>query len=142
VKRRKDQEAVGGMEIITGIERRRRWRVEDKLRIVAETEQPGGCFAEIARRYEVSRGLLWHWRSQVRHGRLVGSSAASFLAVQVVNEGATPDPQPGLPSNAPPTRAAEAAGRIEITRPDGSHVQVGHDVSLTALRRVMTALRG
>jgi len=128
------------MEIITGIERRRRWRVEDKLRIVAETEQPGACFAEIARRYEISRGLLWNWRSQVRRGRLVGSSGASFLPVQVVTEGTPPDPQPGLPSR-PPSKNA-AAGRIEITLPDGSHVQVGNDVSLMALRRVMAALRG
>jgi hypothetical protein len=29
------------MEIITGVGRRRRWQVEDKLRIVAGTEQPG-----------------------------------------------------------------------------------------------------
>src|SRR6476659_8427371 len=76
------------MEIITGIERRRRWRVEDKPRIVAEAEQPGACFAEIARRNEVSRGLLWNWRSQARRGKLTG---ASFLPVQVVNETAVPD---------------------------------------------------
>ena len=47
------------MEIITGVERRRRWRLEDKLRIVAEAERPGARFAAVARRYEVSRGLLW-----------------------------------------------------------------------------------
>jgi hypothetical protein len=34
------------MEIITGVERRRHWRTEDKLRIVAEAERPGACFAE------------------------------------------------------------------------------------------------
>ena len=28
------------MEIITGVERRRRWRLEEKLRIVAEMERP------------------------------------------------------------------------------------------------------
>ena len=128
------------MEIITGIERRRRWRVEDKLRIVAESEQPGACFAEIARRYEISRGLLWNWRSQVRRGRLIGVPAASFLPVQVVNEAVAPDPAPRLPRHAP--KAAAASGRIEITLPDGSHVQVDNDVSLTALRRVMTVLRG
>ncbi len=50
------------MEIITGVERRRRWRVEDKLRIVAEAERPGARFVEVARRHEVSRGLLWLWR--------------------------------------------------------------------------------
>jgi hypothetical protein len=46
------------MEIITGVERRRRWRLEEKLRIVAEVEQPGASFADVARRHEVSRGLL------------------------------------------------------------------------------------
>ena len=127
------------MEIITGIERRRRWRVEDKLRIVAEAEQPGACFAEIARRNEVSRGLLWNWRSQARRGKLTG---ASFLPVQVVNEAAAPDPQPLLPRAPSPQVAAAVAGRIEITLPDGSHVPVDSTVSLTALRRVVTALRG
>jgi transposase len=130
------------MEIITGIERRRRWRVEDKLRIVAETEQPGAGFAEIARRHEVSRGLLWNWRSQVRRGRLIGSSASSFLPARVVNETAAPDPQPQLQRHPSPEAAAAAAGRIEITLPDGSHVQVDNTVSLAALRRVVTALRG
>ena len=105
------------MEIITGIERRRRWRVEDKLRIVAESEQPGACCAEIARRYEISRGLLWNWRSQVRRGRLIGASAASFLPVQVVNEAAAPDPAPHLPRNPPSKAAAAATGWIEITPP-------------------------
>lgn len=50
------------MEIITGVERRRRWRLDEKLRIVAEVEAPGANFAEIARRHDVSRGLLWNWR--------------------------------------------------------------------------------
>ncbi len=45
------------MEIITGAERRRRWRLEEKLRIVAEVEAPGASFAAVARRHEVSRGL-------------------------------------------------------------------------------------
>jgi transposase len=117
------------MEIITGVERRRRWRLEDKLRIVAETEEPGACFAEIARRYEISRGLLWNWRSKVRHGTLAVRPAPSFLPVRVAAEPAIADPRP-------------SDGRIEITLPDGSHVQVDNNVSLTALRRVMSVLRG
>lgn len=47
-------EAVCGMEIITGVERRRRWQLEEKLRIVVEVEQPGASFADVARRHEVS----------------------------------------------------------------------------------------
>jgi transposase len=35
------------MEIITGVERRRRWRLEDKLRIVAEAACCGGRLAKL-----------------------------------------------------------------------------------------------
>ena len=45
------------MQIITGVERWQRWSVEEELRIVAETEQLGFGIVEIARRYEISRGL-------------------------------------------------------------------------------------
>lgn len=50
------------MEIITGAERRRRWRPEEKPRIVAEVEASGASFGAVSRRHEVSRGLLWNWR--------------------------------------------------------------------------------
>jgi transposase len=46
------------VEIITGVERRRRWRLEGKLPIVAELKQVGARFAEVARRHDISRGLL------------------------------------------------------------------------------------
>ena len=75
------------MEIITGVERRRRWSAAEKLRIVAETEQPGAGIAEVARRYEISRGLLWNWRSQVRRGVLKPEAQAVFVPVQVIDEG-------------------------------------------------------
>src|SRR3954468_15239228 len=77
------------MEIITGIERRRRWSLEEKLRIVAETEQPGSGIAEIARRYEISRGLLWNWRSQVRRGVLRPEPLPVFLPVRTISHPAT-----------------------------------------------------
>ena len=56
------------MEIITGVERRRRWRAEDKLRVLAEAEEPGARTSEVARRHDISRGLLWYWRRQLRQG--------------------------------------------------------------------------
>jgi transposase-like protein len=68
------------MEIITGIERRRRWSAEEKLRIVAETERADGGIAEIAHRYEISRGLLWNWQSQVRRGALRAEPPALVLS--------------------------------------------------------------
>ena len=47
-----------GLEIISGVERRRRWSAADKLRIVAEADEPGAKVAEVARRHEISRSIL------------------------------------------------------------------------------------
>jgi transposase len=47
-----------GLEIISGVERRRRWSVADKLRIVAEADEAGAKVAEVAHRHEVSRSIL------------------------------------------------------------------------------------
>lgn len=130
------------MEIITGIERRRRWRVEEKLRIVAETEKPGACFVEVARRHEVCRSLLWNWRRQVRRGTLRAEPQSVFLPVRLTNDFAGLDP---LADSAPKASRGAAPAidpRIEITLADGTTIRTGADVSLPALRRVMAALRG
>lgn len=125
------------MEIIIGADRRRRWRLEEKLRIVAETEQPGASFAAVARRHEISRGLLWNWRQQVRRGALMVEPMPMFVPVQI-----TPDPPLMLPSPSPAqvTSPAEDA-RVEITLPDGTCVRVGTGVGLANLRRIMSAVR-
>jgi len=125
------------MEIITGVERRRRWSVEEKLRIVAESEQPGFGIAEIARKYEISRGLLWNWRGQVRRGVLRPEAPPVFLPVQTIREPANGDGA----RHVEPSSATQPDGKIEITLPDGTSIKVGHDVGLVTLRRVMTVLR-
>ena len=71
------------MVIIAGVERRCRSRLDEELRIVAELERPRASFAEVARRHDVSRRMVWNWRRQVRNGKLTPSEAAQFLPVQV-----------------------------------------------------------
>jgi transposase len=130
------------MEIIAGFERRRRWRAEDKLRIVAELEQPGACFAEVARRHEVSRGLLWNWRRQVRAGTLRPHTDLQFLPAQVTGNAPPPEPTPsGRPSSSHGQQAVGDAA-IEITLLDGTTLREGRNVGTSALRRVLGALRG
>jgi transposase len=132
------------MEIITGVERRRRWRPEDKLRILAELDEPGAKFAEVARRHEVSRGLLWQWRDAQRRGMLVADEPV-FVPLRVVP--GLPQPEQhramaGAPSAPASDSGAEPDDRIEIVLPDGTAVRVAESVSTTALRRVLAALRG
>ena len=121
------------MEIITGVERRRRWLVEQKLRILAELDEPGTTVAEVARGHEVSRGLLWQWRDAQRRGELVGQPA--FLPMRVLT---APEP---LPAALPGDVAAEPDGRIEIVLPDGTTLRVSETLSAAGLHRVLAALR-
>jgi transposase len=123
------------MEIISGVERHRRWRLEDKLRIVAEAEAPGAVFALVARRHGVSRGQLWKWRTQVRSGELAAvPSVAEFIPVRIMpavagsllrtSDADGPVNTPGSQNARPPARAA-ALGANRI-----------------ALRQVIVVLRG
>jgi transposase len=125
----------GTVEILGGRERRRRWGLEEKLRIVAQTQHPGACIREVAARHDVYPSLLHNWRRQVRDGRLAAPTPPSFVPVCV----AAPPAIAAGPL--PPANEARATDIIEIVLPDGSRVRVGNEVSLPALRRVMTALR-
>ena len=124
------------IEILGARERRRRWSVEEKLRLVAECEEAGATLRAVAARHDIYPTLLGTWRRQVRRGQLVGSQPPSLVPVRIA------DSRISAPST--PTRLAEAATSttIEITLADGCCVRVGNDVTLAMLRRVMTALRG
>ena len=73
----------GTVEIIDGRERRRRWGLEEKLRIVAETQEPGACVREVAARHDVYPSLLHNWRRQVREGRLVATTPVRFVPIRM-----------------------------------------------------------
>lgn len=126
----------GTVEIIGARERRRRWGMEEKLRIVAETHEAGANVGAVAARHDVYPSLLHAWRRQVRQGRLTATGPTHFVPIRIAENAPI---AAGLP---PPVNPRPAAETIEIVLPDGSRLRVGNDVNLAALRRVMTALRG
>jgi transposase len=117
------------IEVITRGERRRRWSVEEKQAIVAESLEPSVSIAGIARKHGIGTGQLYGWRHQfltIRPGM-----AASFARVDLLSE---------------PRRLAGPAkplsGLIEIVLPGGATVRVDAQVDEHALRRVLAVLRG
>ncbi|GBH31009.1 MULTISPECIES: IS66-like element accessory protein TnpA [Sphingobium] len=48
--------------VLTGARRRRDWSDEERLEILHEAFSPGACVADVARRRDVSRGLIYLWR--------------------------------------------------------------------------------
>ncbi len=126
----------GRVEVITGRERRRWWSTAVKLRIVGEVAEPGARLAEVARRHEVSRGLLWQWCAQVRRGELRPEAPALFMPVRMEE---TSPPATALLETIPSSRGAvpsrTGADHVEVELPNGSRLRVGSGVSLVALRR-------
>ena len=118
------------VELITRGERRRRWSIEQKQEIVAESLGPDTTPTEVARKHAISSGLLYTWRQQ-----LLGAQIAPRLEA--------PDRMPmELPESTAPTSLPRPEGLIEIVLPDGVTLRVDAQVDGRALRRVLGALEG
>ncbi len=132
------------MEISTGGQQRRSWRLEDKLRTVAEAEQPGAVLSAVARQHAISRNQLRQWRDQARRGALTAPALGpAFMPVQVAAPplGPAAATSAAAPSGARPEEAAATSGRIEVVLADGTLIRAEAGVSVAALRRVVAALR-
>jgi transposase len=133
------------IELITRGERRRRWSVEQKREIAAESLEPGISPITVARRYGISSGLLYTWRRHLLEGSLgvTGQPVAEFARVEVMALPA--DPAPAIPPDPQPAAAPSGPmnrpdGMIEIALPGGVSVRVDAQVHSGALRRVLAAL--
>ena len=130
--------ADGMIEIITGRERRRRWSVVEKLRIVAESQEPGVRVCDVAARHDVSPSLLHGWRHLARQGRLRSGDVMEFVPVRLSSSmSEVPAPEPTPPATADHGRAA-----IEVVLPSGGKVLIHRDTPVAMLRAVIAGLRG
>jgi transposase len=61
------------VEIITSVQRRRRWTASEKVRMVEETSEPGMTVSLVARRHGVAPNQLFTWRRLVAQGGLTAA---------------------------------------------------------------------
>ena len=61
-------ETFSKVEVITGVARRRRFPMDQKLAVVAETMQPGMSISYVARRHGLSPSLVFRWRRLMSEG--------------------------------------------------------------------------
>jgi len=134
------------IEVITRGERCRRWSIEEKREIVAESLGPGVRPIEVIHRHGISSSQLYAWRQQLTR-RVDGQpAAASFARVAITTE-EHGNPAPMAPSvarakpPAPVPATARMRGLIEIVLPGGLSVRVDGHVDERALRCVLDALR-
>ena len=131
------------VEVLTGVERRRSWTVEQKRAIVGESLGPDLTPTEVARKYRISTGQLYTWRQQLMgfQGAMVTRTAPRFAPVElplsVPASDRTPVDRPALALASPPPRPD---GLIEILLAGGVSLRVDAHVDGGALRRVLGAL--
>ena len=63
------------VEVITSVQRRRRWSTEEKVRIVEETYLPGNSVSIIARRHGIAGNQLFTWRRLMAQGAFTAAGA-------------------------------------------------------------------
>src|SRR4029077_3344736 len=122
--------AMARVEVITGIERRRRWSKEQKRAIVAESFAPGAVVSEVARRAEVSPGQIYRWRQEMR------AAVAGFAPLLI----AAPDSVAAHGADGPrlggePAIEVEFAGKIVVRIPGSIPAELAAAVVKSLSRR-------
>ena len=56
------------VEVVTSVQRRRRWPLSEKLRAVEEASAPGMTVSYVARKYGIAPSLLFRWRRLMTEG--------------------------------------------------------------------------
>ena len=124
-------------EVLAGPERRRRWSVEEKLRVLAQSVAPGSSVMLVCRMHGISSGQLYTWRRQFRAGELTGFAPVRVASPvgQLAPSSPVVDP---APANLEVDRSAD--GMIEVELPSGVKLRITGMVDEAALRRVLSAL--
>lgn len=111
----------GPVEVITSVERRRRWNSAEKERLVAATLGPGASVSAIAREAGLHPSQLYGWRRQLR-----ARSPAEFAPVRISHEVAS--------------AVAAGSGTIEIELASGARMRITGAVDAATLTAAIAAL--
>jgi transposase len=114
------------IEVITSVERRRRWSRSEKETWVAALMKPGANATEVAKQAGIDRSLLYRWRQQLAASQ---EGLPAFVPVTVA---------PSMPEPAP------VSARAAITIAFGANVRMTIEGSPdeTTLANVIGALAG
>lgn len=113
--------------------RHRKWSVDEKCRIVAQTRVPGTSVLQVARRYDVNANLVYKW---VRDPRFCAApnvvpADMTFLPVEVSRN---------IPLVAPERFCSEGPGTIKVSLANGHQLEIGGDYDPDVVMRLALGL--
>lgn len=110
----------GRVEVITSVERRRRWSASEKQQLVAASLEPGASVSALAREAGIHASQLYGWRRQLRVQPPTGFAPARIV----------PDAPAGL----------IGPGTIEIEFASGARMRIAGAANPAALMAAVAAL--
>jgi transposase len=115
------------VEVITSVERRRRWSQADKERLVVASLEPGAMVSAIAREAGIHPTQLYRWRRQfcVRP-----QASPAFAAVRIASEASAASGLCGSP------------GAIEIEFASGARLRITGTVDAATVSAAVAAMAG
>ena len=116
------------VEVITSVQRRRRWSLAEKERIVAAAIEPGAVASEVARAAGIHSSQLFRWRQQ-----LCGPAQPALTFTPVSVAAAEPGPTPSLP-------LPVTASVIEIEFATGARMRMTGPIEASAISALIAAL--
>ena len=117
------------VEVITSVQRRRRWSRAEKERIVAAALEPGASASEVARAAGIHVSQLFRWRQQLCERVQI---PATFNPVAIAAE-----PAPASPVVA---AVSEPGGTIEVEFATGGRMRISGPVDARTVSALMKAL--
>ena len=123
------------VEVITSVERRRRWSSAEKERLVAASLEPGASVSALARDAGLHPTQLYKWRRQLCAPQ---EAAPGFAPVQVISGPAAPGfPAPQASMSLP---AGASVGVIEIELANGTRLRITGAADAAAVSAAVGAL--
>lgn len=129
-------------EIISRVERRRKWTAEQKVKILTEVLKPGTTVSAVADRNGISRSQLYAWKKLAGRGGIAGISLNGeqrplFAPVRI-------EAMPAAPASAIEVAMAQPQRRagVEIALANGRIMRVEESIDPVKLGRLVAALDG
>ena len=122
------------IEVITSVQRRRRWSRAEKERIVAAAIEPGAVASEVARAAGINTSQLFRWRQELcRSTRSVPENAPTFSAVTIAS---APSDLATTPALSPPP----VSSVVEIEFASGVRMRIAGAVDPLMASAMIVAL--
>ena len=112
---------IGRVEVITSVQRRRRWSASEKQELVAASLEPGASVSTLARQAGIHASQLYGWRRQLRTQPPMG-----FAPVRIAEDAAA--------------AGVVGLGTIEIEFASGARMRIAGAADPATLTAAVAAL--